>query len=81
MKKTNWCDAVPCTIHDHGGWLDRVNETMCPDNQHDYIIEKTLVEQINIHDSIQKQSFNYFLYCRKCGQVTGHGEIRKKIKF
>ena len=23
-EKTSYCDSVPCTIHDHSDWLDRV---------------------------------------------------------
>ena len=25
-EKTSYCDSVPCTIHDHSGWLDRVKD-------------------------------------------------------
>lgn len=47
----------------------------CLAKQHDYVVEKTLIEETNQHDAIKTKSFNYFLYCRKCGQVTGHGRI------
>lgn len=25
-EKTSYCDSVPCTIHDHSDWLDRVKD-------------------------------------------------------
>lgn len=48
-EKTSYCDSVPCTIHDHSGWLDRLNEpaethicteSPCP------IEDKNLIERL-----------------------------------
>ena len=45
-EKTSYCDSVPCTIHDHSGWLDRVKDYNPNQPTIKEKIEKLLTDEI-----------------------------------
>ena len=45
-EKTSYCDSVPCTIHDHSGWLDRVKDYNPNQPTIKEKIEKLLIDEV-----------------------------------
>ena len=45
-EKTSYCDSVPCTIHDHSGWLDRVKDYNSNQSTIKEKIEKLLTDEV-----------------------------------
>ena len=46
QTKTRYCDSVPCTIHDHSGWIDRVKDYNFNQPTIKEKIEKLLTDEV-----------------------------------
>ena len=80
-EKTSYCDSVPCTIHDHSDWLDRVK------NYHHSQPSVSALEQFN--EEVMKEIPDHVI-CGHCNvkptmqdfitqKLTEHKELILKM--
>ena len=70
-EKTSYCDSVPCTIHDHSGWLDRVKDYNPNQPTIKEKIEKLLTDEVFNSEPCNIRLFATNVARLICEEMTG----------